>query len=223
MFDLVGFDLDGTLVDTAPDLAHAANHALALAGRPALPVAQVARFVGGGARLMLARALAATSDDAAENAALTERFFPDLIACYADHIADRSRPYAGVADALDRLRDAGARLAVCTNKREHLARALIAALGWEERFVAIVGGDSAGALKPDPAPLAAMVARAGGGRTLFVGDSDNDTRAARALGLPVVLFTSGYGEPSDPAALGADAVIAGFDELFAVVKTLASG
>ncbi len=220
MFDLIGFDLDGTLVNSAPDLANATNHALVRGGRPAVPVESVAGFMGGGARLMLARALAATSEDVAENAVLLDRLLPDLLAYYAAHIADETRPYPGVEGALDRLQAAGARLAICTNKREDLARALIAALGWGGRFVTIIGGDTTPAMKPDPTPLAVMIERAGGGRTLFVGDTDNDSRAAQALGLPVILFASGTYSPADLAPLGADAIITDFARLFAVAESL---
>lgn len=219
MFDLIGFDLDGTLVDTATDLAHATNHALALAGRPALPVEMVRGFVGNGARRMLIRALGV---DGAGDEELASQLLPELLGYYAAHIADHSRPYDGVEDALDRFAAEGVRLAICTNKREDLARALIDAIGWTDRFAVIVGGDTAGALKPDPAPLAAMIEKAGGERTLFVGDSDNDTRAAQALGLPVVLFTSGYGPEHDPASLGADAIIGHFSELYPAVTRLAA-
>lgn len=209
MFDLIGFDLDGTLVDTAEDVAHATNHALSLAGLAPLAVDTVRRFVGGGARRTLLRALRESAGDVA----LTDTLLPHLIEHYAAHIADHSRPYPAVEATLDQLADAGARLAICTNKKEELARLLIEALGWQDRFAAIVGADSVRALKPDPAPLAAMIAQAGGCSTLFVGDSDNDTRAAQALGIPVVLFTSGYGEPFDPLSLRADAIIASFDAL----------
>ncbi|WP_443970317.1 HAD-IA family hydrolase [Sphingobium sp. CR28] len=216
MFDLVGFDLDGTLADTAADVAHATNHALSLADIPPLPIETIKRFVGGGARLTLLRALRNTGHDEA----MVDTLLPHLIDHYAAHIADHSLPYPGVEETLDQLVAAGARLAICTNKREGLARLLIDALGWQDRFVAIVGGDSVGILKPDPAPLAAMIERAGGGTTLFVGDSDNDTRAAQALGIPVVLFTSGYGEPFDPSSLRADAVMSSFDALPALARNL---
>ena len=208
-FDLVGFDLDGTLVDTAHDLANAANHALATLGLAPLEVTQVKRFVGRGARLMLQRALAVRggTPDAVEG------LYPIFIDYYAAHIAEYSKPYPGVDEALDQLANAGLRLAICTNKREALARHLIDKLGWTSRFDAIVGGDTVEALKPDPSPLQAMIAQAGGGSTLFVGDSDNDVGAAKAAGLQCVLFQSGYGDPHAACTLEPDSVMTDFIDL----------
>lgn len=213
-FDIIGFDLDGTLIDTSPDLADALNHALAVIGRGPLPVADVQKMVGRGAKVMLTRALTVTGDATPE---VIERLFPILIDYYAAHIADRSVPYAGVIEALDGLRAQGYRLAVCTNKLEHLARLVLDALDMTDRFVAVVGGDTTPKLKPDPAPLHAMIAAAGGGRTLFVGDSDNDIDAAKAAGVPSIAVSFGY-VPGDPAALGADRVIRHYDELVPLVR-----
>lgn len=213
-FDIIGFDLDGTLVDTSGDLADALNHALGTIGRGPLPVADVRRMVGRGARVMLTRALTVTGDATPE---IIERLFPILIDYYAAHIADTSRPYPGVLEALDALKAKGFRLAVCTNKIEHLARSVLEALGMTDRFVAIVGGDTTPKLKPDPTPLLAMIEAAGGGLTLFVGDSDNDIDAAKAAGVQSVAVSFGY-VPGDPAALGADAVIHHYDELVPLVK-----
>ena len=213
-FDLIGFDLDGTLVDTSGDLAMALNHALGTVGRGPLPVEQVRRMVGRGAKVMLARALDATGEATPDLAAW---LFPILIEHYAANIAVLSRPYPGVIAALDALAGRGARLAVCTNKLERLARLVLDALGLSDRFAVIVGGDSVGALKPDPAPLRAMIDQAGGGRTLFVGDSDNDILAAKAAGVPSVAVSFGY-VAGDPAELGADALIGGFHELVPLVE-----
>lgn len=213
-FDLIGFDLDGTLVDTSGDLAAALNHALGTIGRGPLPVEQVQRMVGRGARVMLTRALAATGGAGPE---LMERLFPVLIDHYAAHIAVLSRPYPGVVEALDALAARGARLAVCTNKLEGLARLVLDALGLGDRFTAIVGGDSTGALKPDPEPLRAMIDQAGGGRTLFVGDSENDILAAKAACVPSVAVSFGY-VAGDPEDLGADALIGGYHELVPLIE-----
>lgn len=212
-FDLIGFDLDGTLVDTSGDLADALNHALATVGRGPLPVADVKRMVGRGARVMLTRAIAVTGDAPPD---LVDRLFPILIDHYAANIAVHSCPYPGVIEALDALAAQGLRLAVCTNKIERLARLCLDALGMTDRFVAIVGGDTTPKLKPDPTPLLAMIAAAGGGRTLFVGDSDNDIDAAKAAGVASVAVSFGY-VPGDPAALGADALIDHFDQLAPLV------
>ncbi|HEX7873867.1 MAG TPA: phosphoglycolate phosphatase [Sphingobium sp.] len=212
-FDIIGFDLDGTLLDTSGDLANALNHALATIGRGPLPVDDVKTMVGRGAKVMLTRALTVTGDATQE---VIERLFPILIDHYTAHIADTSIPYPGVLAALEALKAQGYRLAVCTNKIEHLARLVLEALGMTDYFVAIVGGDTTDRLKPDPKPLHAMIETAGGGRTLFVGDSDNDIDAAKAAGVPSVAVSFGY-VPGDPAALGADAVIAHYDELVPLV------
>lgn len=212
-FDIIGFDLDGTLVDTSGDLAAALNHALGTVGRGPLPVADVKRMVGRGAKVMLTRALGVTGgapDD------LVARLFPVLIDHYAANIAVTSQPYPGVIAALDALAARGYRLAVCTNKIEHLARLVLDALGMTQHFVAIIGGDTTPKLKPDPTPLLAMIDAAGGGRTLFVGDSDNDIDAAKAAGVASVAVSFGY-VPGDPAALGANALIAHYDELVPLI------
>jgi len=216
-FDIIGFDLDGTLADTSGDLAEALNHALATIGRGPLPVADVQRMVGRGAKVMLTRALGATGG-APQDA--VDQLFPILIDHYAANIAVHSRPYPGVIAALDALAAQGYRLAVCTNKIERLARLCLDALGMDQYFVAIVGGDTTPRLKPDPTPLLAMIEQAGGGRTLFVGDSDNDILAAKAAGVASVAVSFGY-VPGDPAELGADALIDGFDELAPLVANWA--
>lgn len=212
-FDIIGFDLDGTLLDTSGDLAHALNHALGTVGRDALPVERVQRMVGRGARVMLTRALDATGG---ADPALIDRLFPVMIEHYADNIAVLTQPYPDLIDALDALEERGYRLAVCTNKIERLARRVLDALDLSRRFVAVIGGDSTGALKPDPAPLRAMIAAAGGGRTLFVGDSDNDIDAAKAAGVPSIAVSFGY-VAGDPRDLGADAVIEGYHELVPLI------
>ncbi len=212
-FDIIGFDLDGTLLDTSGDLAHALNHTLETVGRDPLPVERVQTMVGRGARVMLTRALDATGGAEPE---LIDRLFPVMIDRYAEHIAVETRPYPGLVDALDALAERGLRLAVCTNKIERLARKVLAEVGLADRFVAVIGGDSTGRLKPDPTPLHAMIEQAGGGRTLFVGDSDNDINAARAAGVPNIAVSFGY-VTGDPADLGADALIAGFDELVPLI------
>lgn len=212
-FDIIGFDLDGTLLDTSGDLAHALNHALGAAGRGPLPVERVQRMVGRGARVMLSRALDATGGAEPH---LVDQLFPVMIDHYAEHIAVLTRPYPGLVDALDALAERGLRLAVCTNKIERLARRVLAEVGLAERFVAVIGGDTTGTLKPDPTPLRAMIDAAGGGRTLFVGDSDNDIDAAKAAGVPNVAVSFGY-VGGDPHELGADAVIGGYDQLVPLI------
>jgi phosphoglycolate phosphatase len=211
----VVFDLDGTLVDTAPDLCAALNHALEVLGRPGVPADDVRHMVGHGARKLLERGLAATGEVSPE---LVEAGVPSFLDYYAANIAVGSRPYPGVEAALDVLAAAGCRLAICTNKPAALSAALIAALGWGGRFAANLGFDSVPAAKPDPGHLFATIAAAGGdaGSTIFVGDSITDTTTARAAGVPVVAVSFGFSD-RPVAELGADLVI---DDYAALVPAL---
>jgi len=212
-FRTVVFDLDGTLADTAPDLTAALNHALGELGRPPVPAEDVRHMVGHGARALLQRGLAATGE---VSEALIEQGFPIFLAHYEAHIADRSRPFPGVEQALAALEAQGIALAVCTNKLETLTHKFIAAIGWEGRFAAIVGGDTLAVRKPDPAPLLEAIARAGGGPAAFVGDSITDTDTAKAAAIPCIALSFGFADR--PAGeLGADRVIDHWDEL---VQTL---
>lgn len=208
-FDTIAFDLDGTLADTGPDLAAVLNHVLRELGRPEVPVESVRHLVGHGARALLRNGLAASGEAPEE---LVEAGFPLYLDYYAANICVGTRPYPGVEAALDRLAAGGARLAVCTNKIERLTHLLLDALGWSDRFQAVVGGDTLEVRKPQPEPLIEAVARAGGGRAAFVGDSITDADTARAAGLPFVAVSFGFSDR--PAAeLGADAVIDHFDGL----------
>lgn len=215
-FDIVVFDLDGTLADTAPDLAAATNHALAALGRPAVPVAAVRHMVGQGARALLRQGLAATGGGTEED---VERAFPIFLAYYEAHLADGSRPFPGVEAALDALAARGVALAICTNKIERLARRFVDEIGWRGRFSAIVGGDTVGRAKPDPAPVRHAIALAGGGRAAFVGDSINDTDAAAAASIPCVVLSFGFHD-RPPAQLGGDALIDHFDQLVPALERL---
>jgi phosphoglycolate phosphatase len=218
-FDIVGFDLDGTLLDTSGDLAAAVNHALASVGRPLLTVEQVKPMIGGGARHMLAQGMAATGgcDDAT-----LDLLHRRLLAFYEDHIAVLTRPYPGVLETLDTLAARGARLAVVTNKLEGLARKVLDALTLTRRFDCIIGGDTMGPgnAKPSPKPIYEMLARCGGGTAAFVGDSIFDIRAGQTAGLPTVACSFGFlMQPVED--LGADAIIDGYDELIPTLERLA--
>jgi phosphoglycolate phosphatase len=215
-FAVVAFDLDGTLVDTAPDLTAALNHALDRFGRPPIAEESVRHMVGHGARALLQKGLAATGVMTPE---LVEEGFPIFIDYYAAHIADGSRPFPGLEEALDRLAAMDVRLAICTNKLEGLARSLIDALGWQGRFAAIIGGDTLPVRKPDPAPLFAAIQRAGGGRPAFIGDSITDTDTARAANIPCVAVSFGFTD-RPPGELGANALIDHFDELIPALERL---
>jgi len=218
-FDLVGFDMDGTLLDTSGDLAAAVNHALASAGRPTLTVDQVTPMIGGGARHMLAQGMAATGGCTdAELDVLQRR----LLDHYQANIAVLTRPFPHALDALDQLAARGVTLAVVTNKLEALARQILADLGLTERFAAIIGGDTMGPGngKPSRLPIDAMVARCGGGRAAFIGDSIYDITAAHAAGLPAIACSFGFlMQPVEE--LGAELVIDSFAELIPALERLA--
>lgn len=218
-FDIVGFDLDGTLLDSHRDLAHAVNHALALEGRDPVPFAEVRAMVGGGARKMLARALEATGgrlDDAR-----FEQLHQALLDYYEDNIAVETRLFPGGEAMLDALAARGVKMAVVTNKLERFAVRIFAELGLSSRFCTIIGGDTLGPgrAKPRPDLLELMLERAGGGRAAYVGDSTYDTRAAAAAGLPCVAVSFGFND-LPVQQLGAAAVIDHFDELVPALAAL---
>jgi phosphoglycolate phosphatase len=210
------FDLDGTLVDTADDLAASLNHALDTLGRPPVPPASVRAMVGRGARALLRHGLGATGE---VSDGLVEEGVKPFLDFYAANIAVASRPYRHVEGVLDRLADEGARLAICTNKPERLARLLLEELGWSARFDALLGADTLAVRKPHPDHLLSAIAAAGGRAddALFVGDSRTDAETARAARVPLILVRHGYStEPVD--RLGADAVIDGFHQFEAAAR-----
>jgi phosphoglycolate phosphatase len=215
-FDAVAFDLDGTLADTAPDLAAALNHALTRLGRDIVPPESVRYLVGQGARALLRRGLAATGGAPEE---LVERGFPVFIQYYGENICRGTRPYPGLEAALDLLSARGIALALCTNKPEGLTRKLLEALGWAARFDGVIGGDTLGCRKPDPAPLLEAIARAGGGRAAFVGDSITDADTAKAAGIPFVAVSFGFSD-RPVEELGAQAIIDSYDELIPALARL---
>ncbi|MFM5908125.1 MAG: HAD-IA family hydrolase [Novosphingobium sp.] len=217
-FEIVGFDLDGTLLDTHADLGHALNHALGMAGRPAVPIALARDLIGGGAKMMLDRALAATGGDEGVDRDSLHRA---LIAYYAENIAVHTRLFPGGADMLDALHERGVKIALVTNKLESLARRLLDELELTSQFATIIGGDTLGPgrAKPRPDLLNLMLERLGGGPAAYVGDTTYDTGAAKAAGLPVVAVSFGFND--EPVhELGADAVIDHFDELVPVLSRL---
>jgi len=224
-FPIVGFDLDGTLLNTAADLRVALNHALGLVGRAPLGPEAARRMTGAGTRAMLTRALAATGGPLP--APEVERLTAALVAHYARHIAVHTRPYPGCVAMLGRLAARSVALAVVTNKPEHLAVQLLGELGLSHRFYTIIGGDTLppgpdGTSRAKPAPdlLHEMLARAPQkGRAAYVGDTCFDVEAARAAGLPCVVVSFGFAE-GPITALGADAVIDHFDELIGVLERL---
>ena len=215
----VVFDLDGTLVDTAPDLIDALNAVFTRAGLPPIADDAARLMIGGGARKMIESALKHQGRPVVKSE--LDRMFADFIAHYSAHIADRSRPFAGLEAALDQLARDGCRFAVCTNKLERLSRLLLDALGLSQRFAAICGQDTFGVQKPNPEILTRTIEVAGGavGQSIMVGDSGTDIATARAAGIPMVAVEFGYSE-QPVAELGPDRVIGHFRELPAAVRAL---
>jgi len=212
-FDIVGFDLDGTLVDSSADLAAAVNHTLGTIGLPPHEVDEIKRFVGKGTRVMLERALKASGDYSDERLA---RLTPVLMDYYQDHLCDRTALYAGAMEAMESLRERGVRLAVCTNKYERFTLPILRELGIDGLFDAVISGDSVGRAKPHPEPLLAMTERAGGGRCVFLGDTSNDIDGARNAGLASIAVSFGFVDATHE--LGADAILHRFEDLVPMLE-----
>ena len=219
-FDIVGFDLDGTLLDTSGDLTAAVNHALESIGRPLLSVEQVKPMIGGGARHMLAQGMAATGGCDTATLDLLHRRLLDY---YEANIAVLTRPYLGALDALDAIVAGGAKVAIVTNKLEALATKVLGELGLLDRFACVIGGDTMGPgnAKPSPVPIHEMVRRSGGGSAAFVGDSIFDIQAGQAAGLPTIACSFGF-LMQPVAELGADAIIDGYVELLPTLERLSA-
>ncbi|MET0443542.1 MAG: HAD family hydrolase [Pseudorhodoplanes sp.] len=216
---LIVFDLDGTLVDTAPDLISALNWVLEREGLPPVPLATARTMIGQGARRLIERGLELEGREMtpADVSRLTE----DFIAYYGDHIAQESRPFEGLVEALDEMAGRGYRFAVCTNKLEWLSKRLLEALGLTDRFDAICGADTFGVSKPDPVILQQTVARAGGvmSAVVMVGDAGPDVGVARRAGVPVIGVDFGYTEVPI-ADLKPDVVISHMRDLPAAVDRM---
>ena len=220
-FDIVGFDLDGTLLDTSATITRAVNATLAQAGRPPLHVDAVKAIIGGGAKNMLQRGLEVSGGYDPDE---MKRLYPFLLDYYGRNMVEGTVPYPGLLEALDRLAAGGVRLAIVTNKFESFALTLLDALGLRARFAAVIGGDTMGKgnAKPSAVPIHEMIARAGGGSAVFVGDSPYDTLAARNAGIPSIGVSFGFHHgPLDE--LGADAVIDSYAELLPALERLSGG
>ena len=207
---LLVFDLDGTLVDSAPDLRAALNQMLRERGHPALSLPQVKRMVGDGAPAMVARALAATGADPTDAVGALPRF----LEIYEANAVRLTRPYPKVPETLATLRRRGYRTAICTNKPQRATIAVVEGLGLIELFDGIAGGDRFPVKKPDPGHLLGLIDELGGqvGASALIGDNENDAAAARAAGVPLVLMRYGYARV-DPESLAADALLDHFAEL----------
>jgi len=215
----VVFDLDGTLVDTAPDLISALNFVLDSEGLPPVPLKSARNMIGAGARKLIERGL--ELEGCTMSADDVDRLMRDFIDYYAAHIADASRPFEGLAAALDELEAQGYRFAVCTNKLEWLSKRLLDQLGLSGRFAAICGADTFGVAKPDPVILQQTVARAGGqlATTIMVGDAGPDVGVARRAAIPVIGVEFGYTDVPI-AELKPDRLIGHMRELPAAVNSL---
>ena len=215
----IAFDLDGTLVDTAPDLIGTLNRLLVEEGLPPVPMQAASALIGEGARALLVHGFEAAGADVerARSEELFERFLVD----YAGHIADGSAPFEGVVETLERLKERGAILVVATNKRSDLSELLIEALDLTRHFAAVVGPDRVSARKPSGAHLKEAVRLAGGDpeRAVMVGDAAPDAEAARDAGMPCVLVTFGY-TPVPVEDLGADVLIDAFEDVEEAVDGL---
>jgi len=209
---IVVFDLDGTLVDSAPDLLPTTNHALSIIGRPPVTLDEVRSMVGGGLRRLIKLGAEASGDPVEEE--VLDRLLAEGVAYYAEHICDHTTIFDGVIENLESLTAAGVPMAVCTNKTASLARSLIDNLRLTPYFKAILGGDSLDVSKPDGGHILGTIQQAGAdpSRAIMVGDSIADVQGAKNAGVPVVAVSFGYTQI--PAReLGADIVIDHFNEL----------
>ena len=215
------FDLDGTLVNTAPDLLEALNHVLTEAGLRPVTLDTIATMIGHGARAMIVKGMASQGVNPPEDT--LDAYFSRFLEYYSEHIADHSHPFEGAVDALDALARDGATLAVCTNKKQDLSDQLLAALGLTPHFAAIVGADSVPSRKPDGDHILRTLQAAGGdpSRAIMVGDSRTDERAARNAGLPFIFVPFGYEEETS-AQIGPDIVLNHYSDLVSSVSDLVS-
>jgi phosphoglycolate phosphatase len=186
------FDLDGTLVDTAPDLHAATNHVLGLIDRKPLTMAELRSFVGHGAMNLIQRGIAATGDPVDD--ATLKHLHKTFLEYYGSNIADHSIVFEGLLNVLDKAEAVGLKLGVCTNKVENLSHKLLTELGMRQRFGSLIGGDTLPVMKPDPAPLREAITRLGAdpARAMMVGDSETDIRTAQNANIPVLAVTFGY-------------------------------
>lgn len=222
-FDIVTFDLDGTLLETHRDLGTAVNHALAIAGFVAVPIDSASDLIGGGAKIMLKQAVDTQGGLPHDE---FRKLYKAMLGYYGENYAVHTRPYPHAVATLDKLAARGVRLGVVTNKFEGFACGILDTLGLIDRFDCVIGGDSIGKgpdgnhiAKPSPEPLLKARESCGGGRMVFIGDSSYDMRAARAANVPVVAACYGYCDKSREE-LGADAEIDSLGQLVDVLEQL---
>lgn len=215
----IAFDLDGTLVDTAPDLIGTLNLVLSESGLKPVPFQEARNLVGGGARLLIERGLVLEGAKVAP--AEMDRMFARFLVHYEAHLADSSLPFPGAIETLDALTKSGAILVVCTNKLERFSVKLLKALGIADRFAFIAGPDTFSVRKPDPGHLLGAVSRAGGhsSAVVMVGDSRTDVATARAAKVPIIAVSFGYSDVP-VASLGADRIVERLADVPAAVAEL---
>lgn len=209
---IIVFDLDGTLVDTAPDLLESLNHCLKSGDLPEVDPEKLRRYVGHGARFMINRAYKANGKE------LSDQELDEQVALFLEHYSSNmpgaACVFPGGMDAIERFSGRGYRLAICTNKYEGLSVKLLESMGIADRFVAICGSDTFSFRKPDPRHLTETIRRAGGDpdRAVMIGDSRTDIDTAKAAGIPVVAVDFGYTDVP-VSVLGPNRIISHFDEL----------
>ena len=216
---IVVFDLDGTLVDSAPDLIGTLNKVIAKEGFPPIPQNQVGHLVGQGALKMLDKAY--HYYDKTLDEAVRGRLHKDFLDIYVDHLADETRPFEGVVDLLDRLKAQGWTLAVCTNKYEDMSRKLLSQLKLDHYFAAICGSDTFPVRKPDPAHLFGTIeaAKASRSKAIMVGDSATDINTAKAANIPSIGVTFGYSDVTIES-LQPDEIVTHFNEMMDAIKRI---
>jgi phosphoglycolate phosphatase len=186
------FDLDGTLIDSLPDIAASVNLALARHGFPPLPPLQIETMIGDGAKMLLIRAFAASGGE------MTEADLNVFIEHYTAHATDATTPYPGMVETLQTLHQAGHQLGVCTNKPAIAAREILVQLDLAKFFANVTGGDTTPYKKPDPRHLAATLAALGDGPAVMIGDHYNDIAAAAGCAIPAIFAAWGYGHADSP-------------------------
>ncbi len=211
------FDLDGTLVDTAPDLHAATNHVLAMIDRKPISMAELRAFVGHGAMNLIERGVAATGN--AVDADTLKHLHKNFLEYYGDNIADHSVVFDGLLAVLDKAQSHGLKMGVCTNKVEHLSHKLLTELNMMHKFGSLIGGNTLPVMKPDPAPLLEAAARLGANpkHILMVGDSETDIRTAQNAGVPVLAVTFGY-TSQHVSAFNPTHMIDHYDEAWPIIE-----
>ncbi len=213
------FDLDGTLVDTAPDLMAATNHALSLIDRSPVPEARFRHLVGHGALNLIKRAIAETGGPVSDET--VKRLYDELLGYYGANIATQSKVFPGLLPLLDHAKSRGIAMGVCTNKVEHLSNKLLQEIGLASYFDAVVGGDTLRVMKPDVAPYNEVTRRLGvpSLSSLMFGDSETDIRTAQNVGVPVIAVSFGYTE-KHVSDFNPTHVIDHYDEAWALISPL---